>query len=351
MRLATRCTLLCGCSVALACHEPTELLPLSPFIVSVEFFDPAPPRDVSVAYAVSDDTILVGYSNSFTASSRATRWVPGQQPADVGGPGTPDSGAGTVAYAANASGIVVGYATDGYNPVPVRWNASGAVDTLQGLRPPLGGYAYAISDAGQAAGCDFVVAGRLTAVVWSTSGAAEVLDTLPQLSGSCAYGISGDGTFVVGDVDGRAFRWRRTDGLRDLGTLGGTYSRARAVTSKGQVVGESSDTSGRVRPFTWTPEGGMRALPLLSGGRYGAAYAINDSGGVVGFSENEIGERATLWKSGATIDLATQSAGGLSSPLYSHALAISPSGLIAGFQFNRNRQHNSAALWRVRVRD
>jgi len=74
----------------------------------------------------------------------------------------------------------------------------------------------------------------------------------------------------VGDVDGRAFPWRRTDGLAPLGTLGGTYSRARAVNSKGQVVGESSDTSGPVRPFTWTPEGGMRALPLLSGGRYGA---------------------------------------------------------------------------------
>jgi len=336
--------------VALACHEPTALLPLNPLIVTVEFFDPALPRDEGAAYALSDDTILVGYSYSSTASSRATRWVPGQQPADIGGPGTPDSGAGTVAYAANRSGFVVGYATDGYNPVPVRWNGAGAVDTLQTLNPPLGGYAYAISDAGQVAGCDFPSAGRLTAVMWSASGAPEVLDTLIELTGSCAYGISGDGTFVVGDVDGRAFRWRRTEGLRDLGTLGGTYSRAWAVNSKGQVVGESSDTSGRVRPFTWTPEAGMRALSLLTGGRYGAAYAINDSGDVVGSSENEFGERATRWKGGAIIDLATLSAGGIPSPLYSHALAISPSGLIAGFQFNQKRQHNSAALWRVSVR-
>jgi len=67
--------------------------------------------------------------------------------------------------------------TDGYNPVPVRWNGTGRVDTLQLLKPPLRGYAYAISDAGQVQDVGSSVAGRLTGRRVVDERRGEVLDT------------------------------------------------------------------------------------------------------------------------------------------------------------------------------
>ena len=52
----------------------------------------------------------------------------------------------------------------------------------------------------------------------------------------------------------------------DLGTLGGTYSRARAVNEPGQVVGySSSPATPRAHAFSWTEAGGMVDLGTLGG--------------------------------------------------------------------------------------
>ena len=73
----------------------------------------------------------------------------------------------------------------------------------------------------------------------------------------------------------------------DLGTLGGSYSAAAAVTDQGYVVGASTTTlyaPGPYHAFLWTPTDGMVALATL-GGTYSYAVAVNDNGQAVGSSD------------------------------------------------------------------
>ena len=71
--------------------------------------------------------------------------------------------------------------------------------------------------------------------------------------------------------------------ITDLGTLGGTSSRATAVNDLGQVVGWGDTASGEPHAFSWTAAGGMVDLGTL-GGNYSTAAAVNDLGQVVGYS-------------------------------------------------------------------
>lgn len=73
----------------------------------------------------------------------------------------------------------------------------------------------------------------------------------------------------------------------DLGTLGGTDSRAYGVNNKGQVVGEAfggpADPFGYGKAFVWTG-GAMSGIAGVTGGSYtySGASAINNNGKVVG---------------------------------------------------------------------
>ena len=79
----------------------------------------------------------------------------------------------------------------------------------------------------------------------------------------------------------------------DLGTLGGSFSKAYAVNNKGQVVGESLTAANLdVHPFVWTG-GTMRAIPGLAGND-------NASGRITGINNN--GTLAGTWDSGAQGD-------------------------------------------------
>jgi probable HAF family extracellular repeat protein len=84
----------------------------------------------------------------------------------------------------------------------------------------------------------------------------------------------------------------------DLGTLGGTFSEAVAVSASGQVVGGSSlpgDASQHA--FSWTEKGGMRDLGTL-GGSFSEATAVSASGQVVGYGAlpGDVASHAVLWE-------------------------------------------------------
>ena len=80
--------------------------------------------------------------------------------------------------------------------------------------------------------------------------------------------------------------------MRDLGTIGGTYSEAYDVSSDGAtIVGDGADTTGSMRAFEWTAATGMKSLGSLYGLGSGSffVYANGISGDghhVVGWGNN-----------------------------------------------------------------
>lgn len=119
---------------------------------------------------------------------------------------------------------------------------------------------------------------------------------------------------------------------------GGTMSAAVAINDGGSVVGISSNTSQQVRGVKWTVstlDGSVTAateLLPLTGFNYSAAYGINESGFVVGESEDANNTVvAAYWANGSTaaVKLAELVAGKNSA-----AYSLSASGRIVGESVN-----------------
>ena len=81
--------------------------------------------------------------------------------------------------------------------------------------------------------------------------------------------------------------------ITDLGTLGGTESKAFGINACGQVAGYATLAGGARRPF-FRPSSSLINLGVLSGD--GIATSLNNSGYVVGYSPaNGSGNRAFIW--------------------------------------------------------
>lgn len=117
---------------------------------------------------------------------------------------------------------------------------------------------------------------------------------------SYAYAVSTDGQ-VVGEsrsVTGslQAFRWTVEEGMTCLGDLpgGGDRSYAHAVSADGSVVvggssGEFPTGGNDIQPFRWTSADGMISLGSLSPGGGGIAYDVSADGAtIVGFVNDMI---------------------------------------------------------------
>lgn len=95
-------------------------------------------------------------------------------------------------------------------------------------------------------------------------------------------------SFLSPSGPSHAFLW--TDkGIKDLGTLGGPSSIAQDINDSGNVIGSSINHEGNNRAFLWTRDKGMLDLGTL-GGRHSNASAINSLGNVVGSSWTIPGE-------------------------------------------------------------
>jgi len=119
----------------------------------------------------------------------------------------------------------------------------------------------------------------LATVAWS-----QTLTWLGTLGGdwSEAIAVSADGSVVVGVAKNaagqpRAFRWTRTGGMEDLGTLGGSESAALDVSWDGSVVvGWAQDAAGRRWAFRWTRMDRMQDIgKIISQSRGGKVYKIH----------------------------------------------------------------------------
>jgi probable HAF family extracellular repeat protein len=164
-------------------------------------------------------------------------------------------------------------------------------------------------------------------------------------------GISGNGAVAFGrsnTPNGQgAFRW--TDGaITDVGTLGGNYSFASAVSYDGSVVVGQSNTqnNSQTRAFRWENGIMVDLGTLVPENQNGYSYAINVSGDgstVVGVStvdSNQYYSHAFRWNAGVMSDLGTL--GGY----YSTALAASYNGsVVVGESQTSNQQSSHAFRW------
>jgi probable HAF family extracellular repeat protein len=139
----------------------------------------------------------------------------------------------------------------------------------------------------------------LVVALQGTTAAAQTftvvdLGTLGGTS-SRATAVSNGQVVGVSNTSGgaeHAFSWTQGGGMVDLGTLSGTSSRASAI-SNGQVVGNATTSAGPLHAFSWTQAAGMVDLGTL-GRRFSDATAVSD-GQVVGSTRGGGVTRGFSW--------------------------------------------------------
>ena len=150
----------------------------------------------------------------------------------------------------------------------------------------------------------------------------------------------------------RAFLWEN-GAMQDLGTLGtGTNAQAFLINERGQVVGWSyinSIPTNACNPgfafvtgsFIWDKENGMRDLGSL-GGTCTTASDMNDHGQVVGFSNlpGDLSQHGFLWDNGSFQDLGGSLGGNSQGPF-----AMNEQGQAVGFATLSGDKFFHAVLW------
>ena len=195
----------------------------------------------------------------------------------------------------NSSGTAVGFSADAYGEVHPVTFGGGQATQLPGL-----GEANGINDSGMTIGTTF--SGSTASVTEWSNGKATNLNI-------AGYGTSINdsgqiaGSYVSGQWQSRAFTWSKGN-LKNLGTLGGSWSSASAINSGGQAAGTSTLGNGEFRAFFYNGAD-LQNLGTL-GGENSYANALNTQGKVVGTSQISSGFlNAFAWTSTGMVDLGT----------------------------------------------
>lgn len=249
----------------------------------------------TLATAINDESVIVGYSLAPMSEHRAFRWSAGViQDLGTLGQAAEWSEDHSAAFGINRGGTIVGTSIVGDILHAVVWRGGKIKDlgTLGG-----NSLAYAINDRGQIVGESNVTSGEFHAFLW---------------------------------WEGR---------MTDLGTLGGATSSAYAINEAGHVVGVSQTASGRRHAFLWR-NGEM--IDLIPNSLRSTAHGIDDRGRVVGyFMDPSYESYAFLWSDGVLTNL-----GRPANASNSTAVAINERGLIIGRAWMRDLGHSEAVLWR-----
>ena len=307
--------------------------------------------------------------------SRATLWVSGAPPVNLGTLGGPNSNSAVAWPVKNNNGVIVGISeTEEINPLGERFSCPGFFGTpltgrsCRGFRwqdgemkplSTLGGYnsyATAANNRGQAVGwaentfhdptCTHprqVL--QFRAVIWGRNGdVQQQLLPLGDDPTSAATAINDEGQVVgisgrcdraVGRFSARhAVLWE--NGVpRNIGDFGGVaWNTPTAINHQGTVVGFSDfpgDDSGapNFHAFLWTGAGPIQDLKTVGDDPFSLAFGLNEKNQVVGQSlDADFNSRAFLWENGQIFDLNKLALEG--SPFLIYANDINESGEIAG---------------------
>ncbi len=220
----------------------------------------------------------------------------------------------SLGYSINASGDVAGYDEDAGGDSGAWLSECGSFTSLGTFAGGSVAEALGINSSGEVVGWSDNAAGNRKAFFYD--GSLTDLDTLTDRTDSEATAVNASSE-VAGTAynsgtpptDRLAFIYLPAPaytlgaGINSLGTLGGYHSVAMDINDSGQVVGGSENASEYMRPFRWQ-NGSMTDLGTL-GGEIGSvthrANAINSSGNIVGTSYTASGDaHAFLWDGGMT---------------------------------------------------
>lgn len=257
----------------------------------------------SEATGINNDGFIVGMSLDTSGANRAMVWKD-LQATDLGTLG----GQNGFARAINTSGQIVGSSQDTNGRTRATLWSNGAVTDLG----TLGGAtseARGINDAGVVVGSATMASPPFNApsqaVMW-TAGAISSLPTAGGRQGSAAaindLGNIAGAVIPINAPYPHAVTW--TNGvLEDHSTPAQFNAAAFGINNAGVMVGIAEDLPfGGYYAALWDGHSAM-ALPTLAAGRPSYAHSINESGQIVGYTDDLFGFRATLWQDGAVFDL------------------------------------------------
>jgi probable HAF family extracellular repeat protein len=273
------------------------------------------------AIAINDFGQITGSSRIPGAGNHAYFWDSTNGMIDIGTFGGTES----LAYGINNLGQVVGGASAEDDWYAFFWDRDSGIVNL-GIK----GSTFGINDASQMVISPSYVGDK-------SGGFADIgSDTIFGINNSCQ---------VVGTNNNHAYVWDITVGMTDLGTLGGTKSRAFAINDNGQIVGDSVTPNSEQHAFIWNEDDGMVDLGTL-GGDESYANSINNTGQVVGGAVTANGEwNAFIWDSiNGTVNLNDVLPVDSGWSVLKGAKGINNNGQIVGYGYTDNGDYRAFLL-------
>jgi probable HAF family extracellular repeat protein len=201
------------------------------------------------------------------------------------------------------------------------------IGTLGGTRA----LAWAMNNAGQVTGQSYNSSGVWHAFLWSKSGGMQDLGVPSGQSRSLGLDVNENAqvagmAYTGNEANCRAVLWDN-GGWTDMGTLGGSWAKAKAINNSGHAVGWSYTTGDASQVSVMWKDGAIINLGNI------AALDINDSDQVLG-----LGAHALVWENGTVTDLGTL--GGTQS----YGNHINNAGQVAGWAYNAS-EAMTAVVW------
>lgn len=196
--------------------------------------------------------------------------------------------------------------------------------------------AFALSaDGSTVAGSSYWFDGTRHAFRWTRTGGLVDLGSIADSPDNAAMTLSADGSIAAGYSGTEGYRWTLEGGFENLGHLGANLLATPLASSAtgNAIVGYDGST-----PFRWTPATGMSALATLPGATTGAASAITPSGS---FIAGNLGLQLVRWNGSVPTAIAD-----FPSDLYVAASAINSEGnVIAGRVLHAGANSTDALCW------